>query len=211
MLSEVSRWLDSAVRDYAEVRDGGLCMQTGPECGHAEVSASTLGLLPLEAGHTVGLSHSVDVWMENMECNFWMTNLPLSLSFLVSILRISKYFHARHYWGKWIRSFSFHSTSSCLGALDRSLLCWEGKELYNFLGFGCWVAMGNNIRRMMEVKQRTLTSDLSAGPSCAAHCSKLKVCDTSSQRVHISCFHVGKGRRERYFVLSRYWVKHLSH
>lgn len=56
----------------------------------------------------------------------------------------------------------------------------------------------------MEVKQRTLTSDLSAGPSCAAHCSKLKVCDTSSQRVHISCFHIGKGRRERYFVLSRY-------
>lgn len=41
-------------------------MQTGPERGHAEVSASTLGPLPLEAGHAVGLSHSVDVWMEKM-------------------------------------------------------------------------------------------------------------------------------------------------
>ncbi len=84
MLSEVSRWLDSAVRDYAEVRDGGLCMQTGPECGHAEVSTSTLGLLPLEAGHIVGLSHGDDVWTEKVlaECNFWMTNLS-SLSFFV--------------------------------------------------------------------------------------------------------------------------------
>lgn len=54
------------MRDYVEVRDGGLCMQTGSECGHAEVSASTLGLLPLEAAHIVGLSYSVDVWMEKM-------------------------------------------------------------------------------------------------------------------------------------------------
>lgn len=54
------------MRDYAEVRDGGLCMQTGPERGHAEVSASTLGLLPLEAGHSAGLSDSVDVWTEKM-------------------------------------------------------------------------------------------------------------------------------------------------
>lgn len=52
--------------DYVEVRDGGLCMQTGPECGHGEVSASTLGLLPLGAGHILGLSHSADVWMEKI-------------------------------------------------------------------------------------------------------------------------------------------------
>lgn len=52
--------------DYVEVRGGGLRMQTGPERGHAEVSPSTLGLLPLEAGHSVGLSDSVDVWTERM-------------------------------------------------------------------------------------------------------------------------------------------------
>lgn len=52
--------------DYAEVRHGGLCMQTGPERSHVEVSATSLGLLPSQAAHVFGLSHSVDVCMEKM-------------------------------------------------------------------------------------------------------------------------------------------------
>lgn len=51
---------------YGIIRHRGLCMQTGPECGHAEVSASTLGPLPSEAAHVFGLSHGVDVCMEKM-------------------------------------------------------------------------------------------------------------------------------------------------
>lgn len=89
--------------DYAEVRDGGLCMQTGSWSGHSEVSASTLGPLPSEAGHAVGLSYGVDVWTEKMkmECNFWMRNFCFFSPFVnvlprLSIPQISKYCWVKH-------------------------------------------------------------------------------------------------------------------
>lgn len=72
-----------------------------------------------------------------MECDFWTTNLIFFVIFC-QWYRFGKLVHflLLGVWkGRWIRSFSFHSTPSCLGALDCSSHCCEANGMYLFFFF----------------------------------------------------------------------------